>query len=169
LPRAFGSSVVPELISIEEGVGKMQAALSEARHTAMLVFARTSAVSIAGLDEGLKRLKAYETSGVDALFVPSLSTRAQLDRIAGELSLPIVLAAPDAELLDVDYLVSRRVRVCFGGHQAFSAGVKALYDAALAIRAGTAPNRLPGMADEGLMARLTKRAEYQGLDKFLKP
>jgi len=169
LPRAFGSSVTPELISIEEGVGKMQAASAEARHTAMLVLARTNAVSIAGLEEGLKRLKAYETSGVDALFVPSLKTRGQLDRIARELSLPIVLAAPDAELLDVDYLASRRVRICFGGHQVFSAGVKALYDAALAIRAGTAPNLLPGMAEECLMARLTKRAENQDLDKFLKP
>ena len=170
LPRAFGSSRAPSLTSLEEGVGKMRAAVAAARGTGLVVFGRTSAAAVTDLDDAVRRLQAYERAGVDALFVPYLKTRQQLDRIAAEVSLPILLGGPGAELVDLEYLASRRVRVCLRGHHGFAASVQALYDTAKAVLAGTAPGELSNVAPESLMARLTRAAEHEQFsDEFLRP
>ena len=107
---------------------------------------------------------------MSALFVPYLKTREQLDRIVAAVSLPLILGGPAAELVDFEYLASRRVRVCLRGHAGFAASVQALYDAALASFAGIAPSKLPNVASETLMARLTRAAEHDRLsEEFLTP
>ena len=170
LPRAFDSPKEPTLTSLEEGAGRMRAAVTAARESGFAIFGRTSAVAITDLDDAVRRLRAYEKAGVNALFVPYLKTRAQLDRIAAEVRLPLILGSPAAELVDFDYLASRRVRICLRGHAGFAASVQALYDAAQALFAGSASGRLPNVASENLMARLTKAAEHERRsDEFLKP
>ena len=108
-----------------------------------------------------KRRALYIVAGVDGLFVPYLKTRAQLDRIADSVGLPLILGSPGAELMDLEYLASRRVRVCLRGHQGFAASVQALYDTARAVLAGTAPGELQNVAPEKLMQRLTKAPEHE--------
>ena len=170
LPRAFGSSKEPGLTSLEEGVGRMRAAVTAARESGVAVFGRTSAVAITDVGDAVRRLQAYQNAGVNALFVPYLKTREQLDRIAAAVSLPLILGSPAAELVDFEYLASRRVRVCLRGHQGFAASVQALYDAAQASFAGTAPGKLPNVASESLMARLTRVAEHErASEEFLTP
>ncbi|MBA2412476.1 MAG: isocitrate lyase/PEP mutase family protein [Burkholderiaceae bacterium] len=170
LPRAFGSTKESSLTSVEEGVGKMRAAMAAARDSGIAVFGRTGAVALTDLDDAVRRLQAYERAGVDALFVPYLKTRHQLDQISTNTRLPIILGGPGAELVDFAYLASRRVRVCLRGHQAFAASVQALYDTAQAVLAGTAPEKLRNVAPDSLMARLTQAAEHERLsDEFLKP
>ena len=118
----------------------------------------------------MRRLQAYEHAGVNALFVPYLKSLDQLDRIADSVSLPLILGSPGAELVDLEYLASRRVRVCLRGHQGFAASVQALYDTARAVLAGTAPGKLQNVAPESLMARLTRAAEHERCsEQFLKP
>ena len=63
------------VISLEEGVGKMRAALAAREDNALIIIGRTSAPSITGLADGIKRLKAYEAAGVDALFIAGGLTR----------------------------------------------------------------------------------------------
>lgn len=170
LPRAFGSSKEPSLTSLEEGAGRMRAAVTAARDSGIAIFGRTSAVAVTDVDDAVRRLRAYERAGVNALFIPYLKTREQLDRIASEVNLPIVLGSPAAELVDLDYLASRRVRVCLRGHQGFAASVQALYDTAMAVLAGTPPAKLQGVAPEALIAKLTRTAEHDRLgEDFLKP
>lgn len=170
LPRAFGSTKEQSLTSVEEGVGRMRAAVLSARDSGVAVFGRTSAVAITNLDDAVLRLQAYERAGVDALFIPYLKTRQQLERISGSTSLAIILGGPGAELVDLAYLARHRVRVCLRGHHAFAASVQALYDTARAVFAGTAPDKLLNVAPESLMARLTRAAEQERLsDEFLKP
>ena len=78
LPRAFGEKK-PTVISIEEGIGKMRAALAAREDKSLVVIGRTSAPAINGLVDGIKRLKAYEKEGVDALFIAGGLTRHNLD------------------------------------------------------------------------------------------
>src|SRR5690348_17505826 len=52
LPRAFGEAK-PSLISIEEGIGKMRAALAAREDPSLVVIGRTSAPSITGLADGI--------------------------------------------------------------------------------------------------------------------
>jgi len=51
LPRAFGAHSGAQLLTLEEGLGKMKAAVRARGDSGMAIFARTSAHSIAGIDE----------------------------------------------------------------------------------------------------------------------
>lgn len=170
LPRAFGSAGEPALTSLEEGVGRMRAAVAAGRDSGIAIFGRTSAVAVTDVNDAVLRLQAYEKVGVSALFVPYLKTRAQLDQIAGAVRLPLILGSPAADLVDYDYLASRRVRICLRGHQGFAASVQAIYDAATAMFSGTSPGKIANVASETLMARLTRTAEYdRSSQEFLGP
>ena len=59
LPQAFGQTGT-QLISLEEGVGKMKAALDARDDPALVIMGRTGAVSISGLDDAIARAMAYE-------------------------------------------------------------------------------------------------------------
>src|SRR4051812_38029350 len=110
LPAAFGATKT-QLISLEEGVGKMRAALDARQDKRLIIAARTSALAVNGMQDVLARLQAYEAPGVDAVFIGGgLKTRAQLDELAAALKLPILLSnAAGPEVRDTAYLESRRV------------------------------------------------------------
>jgi carboxyvinyl-carboxyphosphonate phosphorylmutase len=160
LPRAFGSSSAAALTSLEEGVGKMKAAVKARGDSRMAIFGRTSAASITGVDDAVRRLQAYEAAGVDALFVPGIKSRDDLDRIAQSVKLPLILGGVDEKLADPSYLASRRVRVWMAGHQAFAAAVQGTYETMKAIRDGALPSQLKNIAPNALMAKLTRNADY---------
>ena len=122
LPTPYGTAK-PRLISIEEGVGKMKAALGGRQDPDLCIAGRTSAVAITGLEDAIARGKAYETAGVDALFFVGVRTRAELDAIAEATTLPLILGGVSGDLTDLSYLGARRVRIALQGHQPFAAAV----------------------------------------------
>ncbi|WP_428486882.1 isocitrate lyase/PEP mutase family protein [Rhodopila sp.] len=167
LPRGFGEKK-PAVISIEEGIGKMRAALAAREDKSLVIIGRTSSPSISGLADGIKRLKAYEATGVDALFIAGGLTRSDLDAIAAEVKVPLMLGGVSGDMQDTDYLASRGVRIALQGHQPFSAAVKATYDTLKALRDGTKPTALQGVASADLMAKVTRAGDYKSwTEKFL--
>jgi oxaloacetate decarboxylase len=160
LPRAFGEKQ-PTVISLEEGVGKMRAALAAREDKALTIIGRTSSPSITGLADGIKRLKAYEQAGVDALFIAGGLTRPDLDAITAEIKIPLMLGGVSGDMQDKEYLASRGVRVALQGHQPFSAAVQAIYNTLKALREGTKPSALPGIASPDLMGRVTRDPDYK--------
>ena len=62
--------------------------------------ARTGAVSITSLDDAIARARAYEATGVDALFFTGIKARAELEAIAAATKLPIVLGGAPEEMSD---------------------------------------------------------------------
>jgi carboxyvinyl-carboxyphosphonate phosphorylmutase len=159
LPTPFGTAK-PSLTTIAEGVGKMKAAIAGRQDPLLAIAGRTSAVQIAGLDDAIARGKAYEQVGVDALFFVGVRTRAELDALSAATKLPIILGGGTPELSDRDYLASRRVRIALQGHQPFAAAVKAVHDTLKALREGTPPAKLTGIADAELMKRVTRDSDY---------
>ena len=60
------------------------------------------------------------------------------------------------------------MRVSLQGHQPFAAAVQALYDTLKALRDGTPPADLAGVAPAALMNRITRADEYEaGRRRFL--
>jgi oxaloacetate decarboxylase len=159
LPAAYGATS-PKLIPIAEGVGKMKAALAGRQDKRLVVVGRTSAMSVAGIEETVARLKAYEEAGVDMLFMAGVKTRAQLDAVAAAVKLPLFLGSPGAELYDLDYLSARNVRVCLQGHLPFMAAVQAVHDTLKALRNGTPPSDIKTIASPELMKTLTRQSAY---------
>jgi carboxyvinyl-carboxyphosphonate phosphorylmutase len=160
LPVSFGSSEGKDLISVEEGIGKMRAALAGREDRNLMIVGRTSAVATTGVADAIARAKAYAASGVDAMFFAGVRTRAQLEAIASDLKIPIFLGGAGAELYDRDYLASRGVHICLQGHSPFLAAVRAVHETLKALRDGTPPSDIKAVASADLMKRVTRQTEY---------
>src|ERR1700692_4503042 len=62
LPQAFGEAKT-QLISLEEGVGKMKAALDGRGDPSLVIMARTGAASVSGLEDAIGGVRAYAAGG----------------------------------------------------------------------------------------------------------
>lgn len=161
LPRPYGDGEVT-LLSLQEGLGKVRAALAARDDPGFCVVARTGAVSVNGLEDAVERTRAYTASGADALFYTGVRTRAELDALAAIATLPIILGGIEGtELGDRGYLAARGVRVTLQGHQPIMAAARAVHDALKALREGTKPADLPGLPAPGLMAAANRDATYK--------
>ncbi len=160
LPQAFGQNGT-QLISLEEGVGKMKAALDARRDPSLVLIGRTGAASITSLEDAIARAKAYEAAGVDALFFTGIKVRTELEAIAAATRLPIVLGGVPEEMSDPGYLAGRRVRVALQGHAPFAAATQAVYETLKALREGLPPKALKGIASSELSGRVTREAEVK--------
>ena len=169
LPRAFGASG-ETFISVEEGVGKMKAALAARTDPSFIIYGRTSAIRGEGLEGVLRRAKAYEAVGVDGLFFVGLSSRAELEAIWAQSSLPFVLGSSTVELSDPAYLAAQGVRIGGWNHLPLQAAARAAYDSLRGHREATAPGKLSAALESSeFMARLMKQADYDKASaEFLK-
>ena len=122
LPQAFGKAKT-QLISLEEGVGKVKAALDARRDPALVIMGRTGAAGVTDIQDAIVRAKAFEATGVDALFFTGIKTRADLAAVAAATSLPIVLGGPTDEMTDWDFLSGQRVKIAIQGHDGDGFGV----------------------------------------------
>ncbi|WP_338689538.1 isocitrate lyase/PEP mutase family protein [Bradyrhizobium sp. 26S5] len=158
LPQAFGQAKT-QLISLEEGVGKMKAALDGRSDPSLVILGRTGAVSITDLDNAIARARAYEAVGVDGLFFTGIKSRGELEALSAATTLPIVLGGAPEEMTALDYLASQRVRIALQGHAPFAAATQAVYDTLKALREGTSPKNLKGIASSELTGRVMREAE----------
>jgi oxaloacetate decarboxylase len=158
LPQAYGETKT-QLISLEEGTGKMKAALDARRDPSLVIVGRTGAVSISALDDAILRAKAYEATGVDALFLTGIKTKTELEAMSAATRLPIILGgAPDA-MSDPGYLAEQRIKIALQGHAPISAATQAVYETLKALREGLPPKALTGLASAGLTAQVTRKAD----------
>jgi len=167
LPQAYGQAKT-QLISLEEGVGKMKAALDGRGDPSLVIVGRTGAASITSLDDTIARARAYEATGVDALFFTGIKTRSELEAIAAATTLPIVLGGASEEMSDPDYLRDRRVRIALQGHAPIAAATQAVYETLKALREGLPPKDLKRLASSELTNKVTREADVKArLTEFL--
>jgi len=157
LPPAFGEAG-PQLVSLQEGIGKMKAALDARRDPALVIVGRTGAAGISSVDDAIVRAQAYEAAGVDALFFTGLTTKADLAAIAAATRLPIIVGSPGAELDDRSFLAGQRVRIAVQGHAPIAAATLAVYEVLQAIYQDTDPKTLKNIASNELMAKVSRSA-----------
>ena len=167
LPMEHGSPRETNFTSIEEGVGKMKAALEARRDTGMAIVGRTSMVP-RDLKDGIARVKAYEACGVDALFLVGVKTREDLEAVASEVQLPLVIGGNPPDMQDLDYLSGLNVRLCLQGHQPIAAGYEAVRRTLQALRDGTKPKDLDGLPSGDLTKEVTRNTDHERwIDDFL--
>jgi len=160
LPQAFGQAKA-QLIPLEEGVGKMKAALDGRGDSSLVIMGRTGAVSMTGLEDAIVRAKAYEATGADALFFTGIKNRAELEAISAATKLPIVLGGAPEEMTAPDYLAGQRVRIALQGHAPFAAATQAVYETLKALREGASPKSLKGLASPELTGRTLREADVK--------
>ncbi|RME45274.1 MAG: oxaloacetate decarboxylase [Deltaproteobacteria bacterium] len=82
-----GKSVVP----LEEHAARIAAAREARGDASLWITARTDAIAPLGLDEAIRRARAYKAAGADFIFVEAPESVEQMRRIAAEVPGPLVV------------------------------------------------------------------------------
>jgi carboxyvinyl-carboxyphosphonate phosphorylmutase len=162
LPTRFGNTGGEELTSIEEGVGKMKAALTARRDPALVIAGRTSALRAEGVEGAIARAKAYAAVGVDAIFLVGVEALEQVKAVHAAVKVPIIVGSAPASIKREDF-AGAGARVLLQGHQPVAAAVKALHDVYEHLYKGGAPAELKSrVASNEEMNALTRNDAYRG-------
>ena len=104
----------------------------------------------------------------DAIFLVGLKTRGDLEAVAAATSLPLIIGGAGPGLDDAVYLAGQRVRICLQGRQPFAAAVQAKYATLKALREGTPPKALTGLATTDLISAASRRDLHEDwIKRFL--
>lgn len=162
LPQPFGTVGSTRVLSIEEGAGKMKAALSGRQDSALVIAGRTSAAAINGLDDAIARGRAYQQAGVDAMFFTGVTDEDQVRAVSDALDIPVFLGGSGTGTLgDRDFLARHGVRISLQGHHPFMASVQATFETLQALRDGTSPADISGRASPAFMETVTRGEDYK--------
>lgn len=161
LPTAHGAEGKPRFVTIEEAEGKLRAALEARRDPDLAIVGRTDTCGPLGAEEAARRAVAYQNTGVDAIFLVGVKTKADLELITANVELPLIVGGVGPELMDKAYLASKGVRVCLQGHHTFPAAMQAIYETMKHLRAGGAPADLGGLPSGELKSAATRAEDYE--------
>lgn len=89
-PKRCGHLAGKRLVSVQEMLGRIGAALEARGDSGMLIIARTDARAVMGLEEAISRGKAYAQAGADMVFVEAPETVEELKTIASTIDAPLV-------------------------------------------------------------------------------
>ena len=160
LPIPFGASE-ETLVSVEEGAGKMRAAVAARTDPSLVILGRTGAIRSEGLASAIARAKAYEAAGVDGLYFVGQPAREELGALRAASSLPFVRAGTTKGLGDDAYLVSLGVRIGGWSHRPIQAAAEAVYETLRALRGETSVGRHPRSLEPGeVMDALSRKRHY---------
>jgi 2-methylisocitrate lyase-like PEP mutase family enzyme len=81
-PKRCGHLAGKSVVDAGEMVGKIRAACDARTSSDLLIFARTDAIAVSGLDDAIARGQAYMDAGADALFLEAPPTRNDMVTIA---------------------------------------------------------------------------------------
>ena len=127
----------PGLISKEEQVGKLQAAVAARTDLTTVIVARSAALGLTPLDEALDRIQAYSQTGAEALMLTGSRSRDQLEAVHRVTTLPICVLSPPADIRnDTAFLAATGVKILMLGNPTFSVTVKAIFDSLEHLKEG---------------------------------
>jgi carboxyvinyl-carboxyphosphonate phosphorylmutase len=165
LPAAYGESGSRRLVSVDEGAAKLRAAVEARQDPELVLLGRTPGPGEVDVDDCLARIRAYQETGVDGLFVVGLGGLANLEALAKEARLPLMVAGVGAPA-DPARLAELGVRISLQPHLPIQAAARAAYEVLAALRRGTAPADLVDrIASAEQVAELTRQARFDQLRK----
>jgi carboxyvinyl-carboxyphosphonate phosphorylmutase len=143
-------------------LGKLRAAVAARQDPSLVVLGRTAAIRHGGVPETVKRLKAYQETGIDGIFIAGARTRAEVENLHAATKLPLLLGGSPPELADRQFLAANGVRIALQGHHPFYASIKAVYDTLKYLREGGAPAGLKDrVASDKLLDIALQRDDYE--------
>jgi 2-methylisocitrate lyase-like PEP mutase family enzyme len=155
------------VIGLEEALGKIEAALAARRDPDFLIIARTDAAEGLGLDEAIRRARAFRAAGADAIFVEMKSGPTILEdlrRVTAEVGAPCLVnmgAGGQLDELTARELERLGVRIAIYPGLARAAAGYALREALAALKR---EGHLGAM--RGRMLTLQEYNQALGLDKI---
>ena len=114
-PKRCGHMAGKDVISKDDYMPKLKAALEARRSKDFVIVARTDARAPIGLGEAIERGKAYRKAGADVIFVEAPTSIQELKKVADEIDAPLVANMiedgvtpnlPASELLKLGYRIA---------------------------------------------------------------
>ena len=166
LPRRCGHLAGKRLVSAEEHVLRIRAAVDARRNPDFVIIARTDAVAVTGLDDAISRAQQYVAAGADVAFIEALETREQMARAIRDVKAPHLanmVEGGKTPILSTDELAEIGFKLVIYPWAGFGAAFKAMRSVWAELRkTGTTA----GFAD-----RMEPLTEWSGLlqtDKLLR-
>lgn len=88
-PKRCGHMQGKAVISAEEMVEKICAAVEARRDPSFVIKARTDAAGVSGIDEAIRRLNLYSDAGADCLFADALLSEDDIKTVASNVAKPL--------------------------------------------------------------------------------
>ncbi len=166
VPRRFNVAD-PGLVSTEEQVGKLEAAVAARTDPTTVIVARTAALGLVPLDEALERIRAYSQTGAEALMLTGSRSREQIEAVHQVTSLPLCVLSPPADARNDDaFLAANGVRILMLGNPTFAVAVQAIYDSLKHLKDG---GSLEDLADRQaapeLLRQVNRTDEFMALQE----
>ena len=89
-PKRCGHTTGKEIISTEEMLPKLKAALDHRIDEDLVIMGRTDALGVLGVEEAIARVNLYRESGCDMVFVEAPETINQIQQICEEVDGPVL-------------------------------------------------------------------------------
>ena len=87
-PKRCGHFEGKKIVSREEMIVRIEAAVEARRDSDLVIIARTDARAVLGLDEAISRAKDYVKAGADMIFIEAPRSRDELRKIASSIEAP---------------------------------------------------------------------------------
>lgn len=89
-PKRCGHMSGKQVVSADEYLPKLRAAVEARRSKEFVIVARTDAIEPLGIDEAIRRGKKYRKTGADAVFIEAPRTIGELKKIGKSIGAPLV-------------------------------------------------------------------------------
>jgi 2-methylisocitrate lyase-like PEP mutase family enzyme len=90
-PKRCGHMGGKSVVSADEAVAKLEAAVAARKSPDFFLVARTDARAVHGLDEALRRGRRYLATGIDALFVEAPESVEEMETVGKSFDAPLVV------------------------------------------------------------------------------
>ena len=130
-PKKCGHFEGKQVVSQNEMVGKIKAAVDAREDPDFVLIARTDARAVLGLEEAIKRAQAYIKAGADAIFVEAPQSLEELRIIARSIEAPLLVNMDEGTktpLLTVRELEEMGYRIVIFPRSAPSAAAKTIQE-----------------------------------------
>ncbi|MDA8155531.1 MAG: methylisocitrate lyase [Actinomycetota bacterium] len=154
-----------KLVSTNEMVDRIKAAVDAKSDNGFMVIARTDAAAVEGFDAALERACAYRDAGADVLFPEALGGLEQYAKFVRHMQAPVLANMTEfgvAPLYTVQELAGAGVSIILYPLSAFRAMNRAAFDVYRAIRAnGTQKDMLAIMQTREELYELLRYYDYE--------
>jgi len=89
-PKRCGHTAGKDVVSTEEMVPKLKAALYSRTDEDLVIMGRTDALGVLGIEDAIARANLYRQTGCDMVFVEAPETASQMRRICEEVDGPVL-------------------------------------------------------------------------------
>lgn len=160
-----------EIVSKEEMVDRVKAAVDARGDDEFVIMARTDAIAVEGMDAAIERAQAYVAAGADAIFPEAIRDLESYRRFTAAVKVPVLANITEfglTPLFTVEELRSAGVAMALYPLSAFRAMNKAAENVYEAIRRdGTQKNVIDTMQTRDELYQRINYYEYESsLDKF---